>query len=996
MNARRARILPVVAALAGACATSGCFPVAGARLPQDVGAALAAHPMRRLETDDMLLFYPEGREIEAWRFLTRVEACVAHLRQAAQVHNSVADQKIVTILPELPFNNAFVMPRIAGYNTLAVIPTYQTLNEFSLEFGLPPDPAIVGCHEITHYVQFQQIAGFAWFWNLFGEVYTPQIGLDSWFSEGLAVYYETKLQPGTGRLAWPFWRGAFAAGFAGKRFGGGDLSAFQRDFHAGSNYLTGSQFVRFLADRYGEDKLWKLINIQARSIFFPLFVNVRFWQAYDKSLSTLIDEFADEVSANLTNRSRPVDQRVVRPAGHTARYARAPDGTEALLATNLDRPAWLAVYGPDGRLRSERDLTDVLPPRKMAIAAPTLASGLSFSSDGRWLYFVAVDLDATYQASRLYRYDIDAGTIAVVAHDLRGPGGSLSPDGSRYLFARADGDRHDLAELDIATGAVRVIAQEPHGAYIANPRYAPDGRRVVATRFDGQNFRIVLLNARDGGLLATLPTGDDPVHDASWVDDHRIVFLAGAAGDAGFQVYDFDLDSGRSRKLTNAPFLAFQPSAADGRTLRFLNREGWHWTLDEIALPPRDASTSGAPTQVAAAPPVTPVPPAATIATNMIPTVTSDTPARRTDHLFVPQLYGPTLAYVGRAGTFIGAVLSGGDRLEVHRWALAGYYQLVATGHGGGSVGYSNRQLAPLTLSLAASHFSFADVPPVANTGSPTASDFTLLRRESQLTVDALRLFYQNPVSAGFAFIESWRPADPAVLDPLLRIAGPHLSAAYTGAATSPYTGASRLFFAAIDVAAYPRDWNSAGFGFYDLRGELAVILPLPFNRRHTLLLDGRGRDLAGSPAGEGLLRVGGYFLQPLARQADRPERVVSDYPFLPPGAVFVEPLRGFEDYPLAVDRIGIGSARYRLPFIIDNGWASTLGVLPALFIQQINLELFGVAASDARQGGTHTAAGGSLALNLAFWVIPITIQYQLARRFTDDQAFVHLVQIGL
>ena len=47
--------------------------------------------------------------------------------------------------------------------------------------------------------------------------------LDPWFDEGLAVYYETKLQPGTGRLAWPFWRGAFAAGFAGRRIGGGDL-----------------------------------------------------------------------------------------------------------------------------------------------------------------------------------------------------------------------------------------------------------------------------------------------------------------------------------------------------------------------------------------------------------------------------------------------------------------------------------------------------------------------------------------------------------------------------------------------------------------------------------------------------------------------------------------------------------------------------------------------------------------------------------------------------
>jgi hypothetical protein len=1012
----------VAAALAG-----GCVPIAAQRLPQEVGAAIAEHPMRRLESADLVVYYPQGRDVEAWRFLTRIEGCVDHLRRSAQVHNSVSDQKIVAILPELPFNNAFVTPRFAGYNTLAVVPTFDTLDAFSLEMGLPPDLAVIGCHEITHYVHFQQIAGFGWFWNLFGQVYSPQIGLDPWFDEGLAVYYETKLQPGTGRLAWPFWRGSFAAGFAGRHFNGGDLSAEQRDFHAGSYYLNGSQFVRFLADRYGEDKLWRLIRVQARSIFFPLWVNLRFWQAYDKSLSTLIGEFADEIATNLPARDRPSDQRVIRPAGFSARYARAADGTEAVLGADHDRPAYLEVYAPDGRLRSERELADVLPPRRLAVASPTLASGLSFSPDARSLYFVAVDLDPTYQAARLYRYDVDAGSLEVVNRDLRGTGGSLSPDGRRYVFARADGDHHDLAELDLSSGAVRVIAREPHGAFVANPRVSPDGARVVASHFDGQRFRIVLIDARDGHLLATLPTGEDPVHDASWVDDRRVVFLGGAPTDAGFQVYDFDLDSGKIAKLTHAPFLAFQPSAAGGQTLRFLNREGWQWTLDEIPLPPRapaapvriesatvaatpapsapsattDATPAPAlepPTPVAPLPPAEPSAtqaPAPAVATNIVPPSVTDAPVPATDHLLIPQLYGPTISAAGRNANFIGAVLAGGDRLDRHRWALGGYLQLIGTGNGGGSFAYSNRQLAPLTLSLSGASFSFADTPPVLNSSTLTATDFTLHRRESELSVDALRLFYENPVSLGFAYVESWRPDDPAVLLPLLRIGGPHLSASFTGASTSPYVGANRLFFASIDAAAYPSGLNSAGFGFYDLRGELAVGVPLPFYRRHTLLLDARARGFPGSPQGEGLLRVGGYTLQPLARRANTPEIPTVDYPFLPPGALFVEPLRGFEDYPFYADRIAIGTARYRLPFIIDYGWASTLAVLPALFISQVNFDLFAVEAGDGRTGN-HTAAGGSLSLNMTMWIIPITVQYQLARRFTDDRALVQLVQLGL
>jgi hypothetical protein len=615
------------------------------------------------------------------------------------------------------------------------------------------------------------------------------------------------------------------------------------------------------------------------------------------------------------------------------------------------------------------------------------------------------------------------------------------------VFARADGDHHDLAELDLATGAVRTIAREPHGAFVAIPRVSPDGTRIVATRFDGHHFHIVLVDARDGRLLATLPTNAEPVHDASWVDDHRVVFLGGAPADAGFQVYDYDLDSGKIRKLTQAPFLAFQPSATGGQTLRFLNREGWQWTLDEIPLPPRAppppvkiesappvaatpplpeneepaSAPNGAPppttTNDAAAPaarevippgpvaalaaaPTQPVSPpeasAGPVAVNIIPPSVADTPARLTDHLFIPQLYGPTVTYAGREATFLGGVLSGGDRMDRQRWAVAGYFQVgVDAGNGGGSFAYSNRLLAPLTLSIAGSRFSFADTPPVLNGNTITSSDYTLHRRDSELTVDAERLFYDNPVSLGFAFVESWRPDDPAVLLPRLRIGGPHLSAAYQGAATSPYTGASRLFFASIDAAAYPVSLSSAGFGFADLRGEVAAIVPLPFNRRHTLLFDLRGRDLAGSPEGEGLLRVGGYVLEPLARHARTPEVPLTDYPYLPRDALFVEPLRGFEDYPFAVNRIAIGSVTYRLPIIIDYGWASTFALLPALFVRQVNVNLFAVTAGDGHTA-SHSAAGGSVSVSVLFWVVPITVQYQLARRLTDDRAVVHLVQIGL
>ena len=286
------------------------------------------------------------------------------------------------------------------------------------------------------------------------------------------------------------------------------------------------------------------------------------------------------------------------------------------------------------------------------IAAPTLASGLSFSRDGRTLYFVALDLDPTYQASRLCRYDVATGELSIVAHDLRGPGGSLSPDGRRYLFAHADGDHHDLAEVDVATGVMRVIAHETHGAYIANPRFSPDGTRVVATRFDGLRFRIVVLDPADGRLLSTLATGDDLVSDPSWVDDRRVIYLGGAPSDAGFQVYGYELATGPDRQADAGPL----PRVPARR----------HRRADAAVPEPRglgvDARRDPAARRCRAAPPPAPAAPAlaaAAPAQNLPPPPVASSSHHRhrrpaaassihsIDHLFVPHLYGPTFAVGG-------------------------------------------------------------------------------------------------------------------------------------------------------------------------------------------------------------------------------------------------------------------------------------------------------------------------------------------------------------
>src|SRR4029453_8284297 len=123
---------------------------------------------------------------------------------------------------------------------------------------------------------------------IFGDAYTPQLGLDPWWQEGLAVYYETRLQ-GTGRPWTKNFDGLFAAGGQGASLNGGDLSFLQRRTAAGAQYLVGAHFVDYLARKYGERLLWEVIEQQSDAWGFPFAISNEFRRVYDRSLSDLID-----------------------------------------------------------------------------------------------------------------------------------------------------------------------------------------------------------------------------------------------------------------------------------------------------------------------------------------------------------------------------------------------------------------------------------------------------------------------------------------------------------------------------------------------------------------------------------------------------------------------------------------------------------------------------------------------------------------------------------
>jgi hypothetical protein len=453
-----------------------------------------------------------------------------------------------------------------------------------------------------------------------------------WVTEGYATFVEGRIVRRIGRPH-GVWRAAvlrqwaiegqlptYAALDGSGRFEGGDMA-----------YLAGSAFLEWLASRNGDSSvvhLWRRMSARQPRTFAEAFAGV-----YGAPPDEMYGRFAAELTHDALDAVAGGPQRALLSADTVARpgegvlVQRLHWGTgapslsrdDSLLAVVLrdpKRPARIVIWSLSpppaesaARLAAARareaDPEDVppiesRPPSLRVVAELGARAGLSFSEprffpDGIHVLLtgLAARGDGAYRGD-LFEWNWKSGEIRRVTYGAGIRHGDVSPNGTEAIADRCVAGQCDLVRVQLATGAITMVAEGSRERVFDRPRWSPDGKTIA---FAVQTRGVWRLGTLRGDTSVSLIDRSGNEYSPSWMSNDEVIATTEAGGVANIERLSMSRD--QPRRSTNVSGAAIDPEAASNGWVYFrrLHARGW-----DIAKTKLDTSASRWATQVDSAP----------------------------------------------------------------------------------------------------------------------------------------------------------------------------------------------------------------------------------------------------------------------------------------------------------------------------------------------------------------------------------------------------------
>jgi len=471
-------------------------------------------------------------------------------------------------------------------------------------------------HEFTHVVQIQTSLKFG---RHVPAVYLQWLGYESerrpdvlygypnviatypisgfadpvWFAEGIAQYNRTDLR-------YDFWdshRDMILRSYAldSSMLSWESMGVFGKTSLGNeSSYNAGFAFVRYIAQKYGEDKLQQISRNLASLTSFSIDGAIK--DAVGKSGSAVYEDWRSDMERDYAARVAPVKTNLregssfIQEEGESAGSQGSVEQTGKFLTPSPSfagahqEACCRAVYGsgfvnlypaysPDGQKLAYVSTKGAdyfglaslylydAKTGKERLVQPGVHSSLCWSPDGNALYYTKPTREnpGWYLLYDVYRYDLVNDKEVRITHAQRATSPTASPDGAQLACVINHDGTTNIAVMKGDGTDLHQITHYEHGEQFYNLKWSPKGDRILFDYSirDGRDIGWV---RPDGTDLQFLIQGADDSRDGSFSPDgSRILFSSDRTGI--FNVYSYDLASGKISEMTNVLGGAFYPTS---------------------------------------------------------------------------------------------------------------------------------------------------------------------------------------------------------------------------------------------------------------------------------------------------------------------------------------------------------------------------------------------------------------------------------------------------
>jgi WD40 repeat protein len=300
-------------------------------------------------------------------------------------------------------------------------------------------------------------------------------------------------------------------------------------------YKSGQSALNYVEDTYGKEKVRELLyalgstrsgdvalertlglDVREFSARWKKALRKHYWPMYGEKTS--VEDLGRRLTDHQKDHAYYNTKAVMSPDGDKIAYFSDRDGFMSIfIMSTVDNKIIKKLVG--GHRSSHFE------------SLHFFTSSMSFSPDGKHLAFVA----KSKGRDLLYVIDANNGkirkTIRVECDEAKSP--AWSPKGDEICVSANFGGQTDLVIVDIETGKTRRLTED--AADQLNPRYFPDGKRIVYTHFPELTAVPV--------PRATTAEGKKELSEMDFLSYGNVL------REANFDVYQIDVESGASRPL---------------------------------------------------------------------------------------------------------------------------------------------------------------------------------------------------------------------------------------------------------------------------------------------------------------------------------------------------------------------------------------------------------------------------------------------------------------